>query len=314
MKFTSQINLDSYVKDIGINGSPSAAVYQGKLYVIYNGSGGDGLFFLTYDGKEWTGPTRLGGLVTGIGLADNSSPSAVVVRDLLYVFYNGAGNDGTFYITFDGTDVKGPVAIKGLIGEMGFKKDTSPTATVYGNPYVFWIGSGDDGIFYSILDHNTWTGQTNIKRYVPEIGVAGGTSACAVEYMTDFYLFYNGSGNDGTYYTVLTNQGWQKPFGIKGQITDMGFLENTSPSACLSGSTYKLLVFFAGSGRDGIYVTTYDGTGDKTWTSQVRVTCPNGDPGILGGTSPCAILYNQTPYLFWTGSGKDGIYMTTVDA
>ncbi|MBC7950805.1 MAG: hypothetical protein H7Z12_03160 [Rhodospirillaceae bacterium] len=314
MKFTDQINLSNYVKNIGIKGSPSAAIYRDKLYVIYNGIGGDGLYFVTYDGKDWAGPTQLSGVISGVGIAENSSPSAVVVRDLLYVFYNGVGNDGTYYITYDGKEAKGPVAIKGLIGSMSFSKGTSPTATTYGDPYVFWVDGGGDDVYYSILDHSTWTGQTRVKAYVPSVGVASGTSTFAIEYMADFYLFYNGTGNDGTFYTVLTNHGWQPPVGIKGLIGDMGFRKNTSPTACLSGGTYQLLVFYAGSGKDGIYVTSYDGTGSKTWAKQQHVTCPNGDPGILDGTSPCSILYNQTPYLFWNGSGNDGIFMTTVQA
>ncbi|MDQ2105993.1 hypothetical protein [Azospirillum isscasi] len=313
MKFTDQINLSGYLKNIGIKGSPSAALYREKLYVIYNGAGNDGLYFLTYDGKDWSGPTRLEGIVGNVGVAENSSPSAIVARDLLYVFYNGAGNDGTYYITYDGNEVKGPVSIKGLIGGMGFQKSTSPSATVYGDPYLFWVGSGDDGIYYSILDHNTWTGGTRVNAYASGVGIAGGTSPFAIEYMADFYLFYNGRGNDGTFYTVLTNQGWQPPVGIKGQIGEMGFRGNTSPTACLSGGTYQLLVFYAGSGQDGIYVTSYDGVGSKAWAKQVHVTCPNGVPGILDGTSPCAVTYKQTPYLFWNGSGNDGIYMTTVE-
>ena len=314
MKFTNQINLGSYVKNVGIKGSPSAAVYRDKLYVIYNGAGGDGLYFITYDGKDWVDPIQLGGVVGGVGIAENSNPSAVVAHDLLYVFYNGAGSDGTYYITYDGNEVKGPIAVKALIGAMSFLKGTSPAATVYERPYLFWVGSSDNGVYYSFLDHNTWTGQTRVNTSVPNMGIASGTNPFAIEYMADFYLFYNGAGGDGTFYTVLTNRGWQPPVGIKGQIKDMGFRKNTSPTACLSGGTYQLLVFYAGAGQDGIYVTSYDGTGDKIWTKQVHVACPNGVPGILDGTSPCAITYKQTPHLFWNGSGDDGIYMTTVEA
>ncbi|MGF7177342.1 hypothetical protein [Azospirillum doebereinerae] len=314
MKFTDQVNLRDYAGTLGIKGSPSAAVYRDTLYVIYNGAGNDGLYFITYNGEKWSEQTKLASVVSGVGIAENSSPAAVVVHDLLYVFYNGSGNDGTYCITYDGSEVKGPVAIKGLIGSMGFLEKTSPAATVYGNPYLFWVGSGND-VYYTLRDHGTWTGQTRVKTSVPGMGVASGTSPCAIEYMANFYLFYNGAGNDGTFYTVLTNQGWQSPVGIKGQIGNMGFRENTSPTACLSGGTYKLLVFYAGSGKDGIYATSYEGTNSKSWTKQTHVVGPSGvAAGILDGTSPCAVTYRQTPYLFWNGAGDDGIFMTTVEA
>lgn len=314
MKFANQENLSNYVKNIGIKGSPSAAVYNDKLYVIYDGSGNDGLYFVTYDGKDWVGPTHLSDVVKNVGLAEGTSPAAMVAHGLLYIFYNGVGDDGTYYITYDGKEVKGPESIKGRITDMGFKEKSSPAAASYGNSYVFWNGKGDDGVYYTLLDRNTWTGQTSIKSNITDMGIAGGTSPWALEYMADLYLFYNGSGNDGTFYTVLTRKGWQPQVGIKGQIGDMGFRANTSPTACLSGGSYSLLVFWAGSGQNGIYVTSYDGIGAKTWTTQERVKCPNGDPGILDGTSPCAVLYNQTPYLFWRGSGDDGIYMTKLEA
>lgn len=315
MKFTNQICLSNYVKHIGLVGSPSAAVYKGKMYVVYNGSGGDGLYFVTYDGTNWTGPTKLSSLIKGVGVADDSSPSAVVANGLLYIFYNGAGNDGTYYITYDGSDLKGPMALKPYVDGMQFLKGSSPTAAAYGRTIcLFWVEGGEQ-VYYSVLERNTWTGKTRLKAYVPGLGIADNTSPSAIEYMADFYLFYNGSGSDGTFYTVLTNSGWQKSIGIKGQIGDMAFRKKTSPSACLSGGSYQLLVFWAGDGgENGIFVTSYDGTGSKTWTKQEQVSCPNRNPRILDGTSPCAITYNQTPYLFWNGSGKDGIWMTTVQA
>lgn len=314
MKFTNQVRLNDYVKGIGISGSPSAAVYKDKLYVVYNGSGNDGLYFVTYDGTNWTGPTKLSGQITGVGIANNSSPSAVVAHGLLYFFYNGSGNDGTYYVTYDGTSLKGPVALKPYVGDMKFLSGTSPTAAAYGESIcLFWVGT-DEQVYYSLLQRNTWTGPTRIKANVSNFGIADNTSASAIEYMADFYLVYNGAGNDGTFYTVQTNNGWQKPVGIKGVIGDMAFRKKTSPSVCLSGGSYQLLVFWAGSGGDGIYVTSYDGTGSKAWTKQQRISCPNGAPGILDETSPSAVTYNQTPYLFWSGSGKDGIWMTTIQA
>lgn len=314
MKFANQENLSNYVKNIGIKGSPSAAVYNNKLYIIYDGAGNDGLYFITYDGKDWVGPTHLADVVSNVGLAEGASPAAVVAHGLLYIFYNGAGNDGTYYITYDGEKVSAPESIKSKIIDMKFKEKSSPAAAAYRNMYVFWCVDDENSIYYSVFDRNTWTGQTRIKSYIGNLGVAGGSSPWAVEYMADLYLFYNGFGNDGTFYTVLTGKGWQPQVGIKGQIGEMGFRSNTSPTACLSGGSYALLVFWAGSGQNGIYVTSYDGVGTKTWTKQERVKCPNGDPGILDGTSPCAILYNQTPYLFWRGSGDDGIYMTKLEA
>jgi hypothetical protein len=83
--------------------SPCSVVYKDQLWVAYFIASMDGAWWTVYNGNEWSQPQGCNHSGSAISLAVNTSPSLVVFQDLLYLFYNGSGNNGTFYITWNGT-------------------------------------------------------------------------------------------------------------------------------------------------------------------------------------------------------------------
>jgi hypothetical protein len=83
-------------------------------------------------------------------------------------------------------------------------------------------------------------------------------------------------------------------------------MSGTSPaSVVLNGIMY---LFYTGSGDDGVWFTsTTDG---QSWAFVQKV---NAAPAlsVMVGTSPNAVIMGGTVYLFYTGSGGDGIWYTT---
>jgi hypothetical protein len=309
MQFSNQVQLSSLVSNIGLQASPAAVQYGNNLYVFYNGVGNDGIFYTSFNGQNWSSVVNIASQVSGIGIMKNTAPWAEVYGALLYVFYNGSGNDGTYYVTFDGTTWASPVSLRSLIGSMSFASQSSPSAAAYQDLYLFWTGS-DNSLYCSVNTRGFWTGALDLHIPLPNTGVASNSSTSAVEYMADTYLFYTGINADGIFYIVNNYQGWSGPVSVPGGI---GIANNTYPSVNISGGDYKLLLAWAGSGNNGIFAATYDGLNGNVWSAQSQVACPNATPGILAGTSPCVSLYNQTPYLFWNGSGNNGIWFCTVE-
>jgi hypothetical protein len=40
---------------------------------------------------------------TQVGVDEDTAPSAVVFKGKIYLFYSGSGNDGVFYVVYNGT-------------------------------------------------------------------------------------------------------------------------------------------------------------------------------------------------------------------
>ena len=87
------------VKAANMSESPSAVVFQDKLYCFHQGrtptGGANGqLWYLVYDGDEWSEEM----LVPGTGMSE--SPSAMVLGDELYCFYQGESKAGTLWCDY----------------------------------------------------------------------------------------------------------------------------------------------------------------------------------------------------------------------
>lgn len=85
-------NLDSSTNLL--SDAPSAAVYNGKIYVAYKAYGHNNMWYnASSDGNSWGAQTK----ASGGGM--NGSPSLVVYNNQLYMFHTGDSNDGILCCT-----------------------------------------------------------------------------------------------------------------------------------------------------------------------------------------------------------------------
>jgi len=77
---------------IGISGSPAVAVFNNKLYCVYEGAQNDGLLhYCTFDGQKWSDDKLLGNNGT------SGSPALAVFNNKLYCVHEGAKENGWLY-------------------------------------------------------------------------------------------------------------------------------------------------------------------------------------------------------------------------
>ena len=74
--------------------SPSAVVYNGKLYVFHQGPGDGHLWYSVFDGTSWSTDSQ----IQPLGMS--GSPSAVVWKGGITVFHQGANNNGQLLYTY----------------------------------------------------------------------------------------------------------------------------------------------------------------------------------------------------------------------
>jgi hypothetical protein len=197
---------ETQVHNLGMSGSPSAVLWAGGITVFHQGYGDNGTLWYTFspDGKSW-GTTQTDAPVPNAGMSD--SPSAVVYNGLLYVFHQGANNDGQlWYSTYDGTTwVQNSVPNLGMSG--------SPSAVLWaGGITVFHQGYGDNGtLWYTFSpDGKSWakagTTQTD-SQYPGSLGMSGSPSA--VVYNGVLFIFHQGFHDSGElWYTAFDGTNW----------------------------------------------------------------------------------------------------------
>ena len=247
----------------------------------------------------------------GMKVQKKTSPNAVVFGNALFVFYSGSTDEGIWYTsTTDAMGWNSTTAIKNKITGMGVQEGSSPNAVVFKNTlYLFYTGIGEDGIWYTTTRNGqSWSSVQSIQKKTSEMNVLEGTSASAVVLGNTLYLFYSGNTDEGIWYTSTTDGvAWRPLQAIKNKISGMGVQEGSSPNAVVLGNT--LYLFYTGIGGDGIWYTTT--TNGQSWTPVKSIKKQASGMGVMKGTSASALAYSGRLYLFYTGSGEDGLWYTT---
>jgi hypothetical protein len=292
--------------------APASIVYNTVLYIFYHRGDTHELFYREYDEVKWYSPWSVGaGGGGGIGLYANSSPCPVVFKDSIYLFYNGAGDDGV-WLTKSAPSYKWtptePVTSK-MRNSPKCAVKTSPTAAVYKDALMlFWNNRDNAGISYTSFDGARWTDSTSLS----SPSVRAETSASVVVFRNALYLFYNGAGNDGTWMTALNNGTWTQVQALSKILENMGFLDKTSPKAFVSEDGVLMTLVWHGKEVGGLYLaTTTDPLNPKAWSRPTSMLTFEPLQNTTPYSSPGGVWYRQTPYIFWLTHNFMGLAYST---
>lgn len=298
----SLIPLDPLVPGVNIaeHSTPTPLLFQGKMYIFYADNQMPGGICYTHttinSPGTFTPIVNIRHTSTNMNVANRTGPAAVAYGNLIYVFFNGVGDDGTWYTTNDGTNNNWtqPKSILQLIGGGStFDGSTSPSAIVYKDRiYLYWIGGGVEGG----LPCAEYDGQTWYRSHTPNLGIvsAAGTSASIIIFNNSFYIFYNGVNNDGTWFARFSSGTWLPATSVKSLIAVQGFYPGTSPSAAIWGD--RLCLMWKGSGGEGLFFTPTDG---QHWTPQ-RLAIVIPGTALVEGTTGVLVVHRYRPYLLVT--------------
>lgn len=207
-EWSQQESLSSYINGITIDesSSPFACQYNHKLYLFWNAKESADMSFAVFDGTQWSGPNSMIETSGMMGIMAGSSPSAAVYKNVMYVFWNGTGHNGIWYASFDGESWTSQSSLEKLMSGMGVLTNTSPCATVFNNHLVLsYNGSGNNGIWFTKFDGANWTKAGSISELINGMWLMDGTSPSAINYKNHFYSIWNGSGNNGLWYSTFPN-------------------------------------------------------------------------------------------------------------
>lgn len=266
------------VAGASMSGSPSAVVVfnntisANQLVVFYQGPANNGsLCYSVFSAGSWSAQTAVADVEI------SASPLAVVFNNLLYCFYEGAGNNAgsLWYSIFNGTtwSPEAPVANISMSGQA--------SAIVYAPPnedaQLFIIhaeSSQSDQLWYCVCTNGTWT-----SGEVSSPGLSCGPSATV--FNNHAYVFYQGPPSQAgqLYFSFLTGGTWssaQGPVAISESPSAVTF---TAPGT----TTAQIYVFYQDvQANGGLWFASYDG---NAWSSNTQVS------GVAMSDSPSAVVF-----------------------
>src|SRR5262249_26060610 len=132
---------------VGTSGAAALAAFNGTLYCVHPGSGGDStLWYTSFDGTSWAPDQRITTRY-GLNLVTLSSPATAVFNDFLYCVYLDGANGGS-------SDISSAV-FNGQVWDVGpatgatISSTESPALVVYQG--LLWCIHGDGTGFKGYL-------------------------------------------------------------------------------------------------------------------------------------------------------------------
>jgi hypothetical protein len=327
MALSLQQSLAGYVRGINLfpGSAPASVVFRNTLYVFYAGSGFDGVWCTsTTNGSSWDPIYNLNdkgaqswfdntGAIKLLSIAKGTSPAVVVYRDALWLFFTGSWGDGIYFTKFDGvtwTRIR-MIDLGGRYTPPGDK--TSPAAAVYRDRlYIFY---SKDKVYWDFFDGAKWNGidflNGTFKGQTQTLGgafSAPGTSPNAVVFDDSLYVFFNGIGNDGTWFSRLVGDSWtSSPTSVSSKLPHgMVFRPGTSPNTLVILENYSLRLYWVDNSTQTVsYADLRRISNQDRWTlSNRQLTCDGVIPTVAANTGLNSVQFLQTHYVFWsTGSG-----------
>lgn len=279
---------------------PAAVVLGQRLYVFWHGFARDGFFYTsTQDGKSWAGvesvKARIGGVM---GVGGDHSPCLAAHEGRIHLFWRGVqAREGMFHASHDGAMWDYHGSLQDRIANHGAQAKTMPgAAAIAGGPlYLFWNGAGKDGLFYATLGGGAWSGARPMRDHIGSHGIGNGASPSVSGYGAGFYLFWNGAGGDGIYWTRHDGAGF-----MPGQrhVFALARIPGERPpravSAACAPGPQKVELYWRDQGSDRLFFATLGDRAD--WMARVKdETLSLGALDLPGSHDAAAINRNLTP-------------------
>ena len=172
-----------------------------------------------------------------------------------------------------------------------------------GKLYAAWKGEvGDDRLFYSSFDGNTWTSQVTL---------AGNSSvgpALAASLGGSMFAAWKGEHSDERlFFMKYTGNAWQ-------QQQQIACSNNVFPASSVGPSlaVFNNKLYAAWKGSDSDQSLWYASFNGSVWSSQIQIICGTLIPASSIG--PSLAVFNNKLYAAWKGIANDqGIYCSSFD-
>jgi hypothetical protein len=250
---------------VGTSGAAALAAFNGTLYCVHPGSGGDStLWHTSFDGTSWAPDQRIT-TRDGLNLIAGSSPALAVFNDELYCLYVNEADGGSAEVAsavFDGQvwDIGQPVGAT-------INSTESPAAVVYQD--LLWCIHGDGQGFQgylggAVFDGAQWSADQQIMTGLQHNGVVSTSAAPGLAVFHDtLHCVHPGGGGPSTYLWETTTppaqlqsqSGWTWPNTI---VLVHGYAASAAAKENAAKGAGQVDDFWYWQGKYSDNQTTYD--------------------------------------------------------
>ncbi|TRV26625.1 MAG: hypothetical protein EWV88_06060 [Microcystis wesenbergii Mw_MB_S_20031200_S109D] len=284
------------------DGSPSFAVFNGYLYMVYNTFNAKTLtnnFYVqrSADGYNWEGNTSLGSSFESYRQA-----SLAVFNNTLYLAFSATNNQ--LIVTPATTDSSSDLGLAfdssnsiNAGGNNATQTDIGPTLAVYNDElYLFFAA---DNSTYTILyitssDGSTWSDNSILSTSSGNNATTGGSLGVAVD-GDNLLVSFIGNGNNDVNVATYNGTSWSN--------NEVGQTSSAGPNLLSVGDT--LYLFFTADNKNDeiLYITSTDG--GSTWSSNTAI------PNQTTSDNPFPVLFQESILVGYATTGTANIGITT---
>ncbi|WP_372405456.1 hypothetical protein [Streptomyces luteireticuli] len=188
---------------------PALAEFQGRLYCVHRGYGGDDnhLWWTVYDPKKgWSDDTKFPGHTSADG------PALAVFGGKLHCVHRGGGSDSSlWHTTFDGTDWSADTKLP------HHTSNSNPALAVFGGKlHCVHRGSSDTNLWHTTFDGASWSSDTKLTQH---LGMEGPGLAV---FDNKLYCVHRGSEDQHLWWAAYDGGSWSSDQRLPGHASVSG--------------------------------------------------------------------------------------------
>ena len=290
-------------------GSPSFAVFNGYLYMVYSTANVVEDLIISYnlyiqrsaDGYNWEGNTDLGSSFEGL----YSQASLAVFNNTLYLAFTATNNQ--VIVTPATTDSSSDLGLtfdsSNSINAGGNTSYSGPTLAVYDEDlYVFFAAANKTQtiLYTTSSDGSTWSSSSTVTDSSGNNQETGGSLGVAVD-GDNLLVSFIGNGNNDVNVATYNGTSWSS--------NEVGQSSLAGPNLLSVGDT--LYLFFTADNKTGdiLYITSTDG--GSTWSGNTAITNQANGDNQTTSDNPSPVLFQESILVGYATTGTTNIGIAT---
>ena len=275
---------------------------QSSLEVVYNGATSQDLYTSSFDGKSWSGNTRVPSQSTGGYPASDDGVGAIDYKNNLLIAYKGYSTTNFYYGYFNGKDwFANSLIIAGKNSEKLTTSSRPALAQCAGLAYMVYKAATGNQLHFVQFDGLSWSGNTSLDNTLSDQ-----PPALAAD-INLLYLALKGETSTNIYLNTYDTNSlkWE---GLN-KITSNSNNIETENAPAIAMFNNQLMLIFVASGSGELNFSVMDGS---SWAKAQKISTKSN--GTLScSDAPSVSVYQGVLYLAYKGASDSNIYYTTYD-
>lgn len=240
-------------EDLGIksNSSPSLAILNNTLYIIYKGETNNNLYYAWKSWNEWHNDNQITIENVAIPRSDQS-PNVAIFMDQIYIVYKAHDSSLIYTAKFDGIKWSGNTLV--IVNGLAAQSTLTPGICAYNNNlYLIYKGRDSNALHWAKFDGTNWTENRRIT--VDGVEITSDFNPKPYVFKNKLHIIYKRPQDNILFHTFYDGTTWSGNRIISVSRVNVQSPEN--PGTCVFRDS--LYIVYKGF-TNGLLSSRFDGT------------------------------------------------------